>query len=370
MRTAIVTILTLLSIAACGSSNTDAASTSGTTPTNANADGGGDGGGNGNGGGSGNGNGSGSGTEGSASDGGTTPVAAGACATRGGMRGLTSRKVTVGGLARTYLVYLPPALDPTKPVPLVYVFHGYTMSGQQMHDITQYETLADSEGIALAFPDGQGGADSLDYPWNVEKSGQTLCGAGEGISAAGDDFAFMDAMKSDITSDQCLDAAHVYASGFSMGGYFSHHIGCYRNDIRAVAPHSGGVFADLSSCITGHVPIIMFHGAADSVISPGCDDPHSTAVPGFPASAMLWAAKNGCKTTATAVTTNGAGGGKGTCYVYDGCPADGQVEVCSFAGMDHCWAGGSTSGAGASSACPTYASATELEWSFFKKYAW
>jgi len=51
-------------------------------------------------------------------------------------------------------------------------------------------------------------------------------------------------------------------------------------------------------------------------------------------------------------------------------PADGQVEVCTFTGMGHCWAGGSTTGSGASFGCPTYASATQLEWSFFKKYAW
>jgi poly(3-hydroxybutyrate) depolymerase len=54
--------------------------------------------------------------------------------------------------------------------------------------------------------------------------------------------------------------------------------------------------------------------------------------------------------------------------VYDGCPADGQVELCTFTGMGHCYAGGAAS-AGQFS-CPTYASATDLQWSFFKKYAW
>jgi poly(3-hydroxybutyrate) depolymerase len=154
-----------------------------------------------------------------------------------------------------------------------------------------------------------------------------------------------------------------------MGGYFSHHVGCYRSDIRAVGPHSGGTLADLSACTTGHVPIIIFHGTADELIADGCDDPTGLPLAGFPASATLWAAKNGCKTTYTTIPTDSDAGGNGQCYLYDGCPADGQVELCTFTGMGHCWAGGAPD-AGAQFACPTYASATQLEWAFFKKYAW
>src|SRR5579862_6405494 len=70
------------------------------------------------------------------------------CGMRSGMRGMTNRTAQVAGLHRTYAIYLPSAVDPAKPLPLVFVFHGYTMSGQEMSDLTQYSTLADSEGIA------------------------------------------------------------------------------------------------------------------------------------------------------------------------------------------------------------------------------
>jgi polyhydroxybutyrate depolymerase len=300
---------------------------------------------------------------------GPAPGAPPACGTRTGMRGMTMRSLTVAGLMRTYIIYLPAGADPATPLPFVFVFHGYTMSGQEMYDMTQYTALADSEGIGLAFPDGEGGPDSLDFPWNVEDAGQTVCGAGQYASATCDDFAFMDAMKADVSQDQCLDTAHVFATGFSMGGYFTEHVGCYRSDIRAVAPHSGGTLANLSVCTTGHVPVILFHGTGDSVIDDACDDPTVTADPGFPPSATLWAAKNGCQNTYSTVPTLGSGGGLGQCYVYDGCPADGQVELCTFTGMNHCWAGGTAAGSGGN-ACPTYAGATQLEWTFFKTYAW
>jgi polyhydroxybutyrate depolymerase len=295
-----------------------------------------------------------------------TTLDGGACGTRSGMRSLTNRSVAVSGANRTYLIYLPPSLQPTTPIPFVFVFHGATMSGQQMHDITQYTALADTEGFGLAFPDGQNGPGSL-MPWNVSNAGQTVCGLGNSVNNANAvDFAFVDAMKADVAQDQCLDPAHLFATGFSMGGYFSHHVGCERPDIRAVAPHSGGTIADLSSCSTSNMPIIIFHGTSDSIIADGCDDPNGSAQSGFSPSALLWAKKNGCQSTYSTMSTSGAGGGMGQCYLFDGCPKNGQVELCTFTGMGHAWAGGQGTGFADSK----YASATQLEWDFFKKYAW
>src|SRR5512146_2345403 len=66
------------------------------------------------------------------------PVDSVPCGVRTDRRGATSRKVQVDGVDRTYVVYLPQNDDPTKPVPLVFVHHGYTMSGQNMFDITGF----------------------------------------------------------------------------------------------------------------------------------------------------------------------------------------------------------------------------------------
>ena len=63
-------------------------------------------------------------------------------------------------------------------------------------------------------------------------------------------------------------------------------------------------------------------------------------------------------------------GDNGQCYLYDGCPADGQVELCTFNGMGHVWAGGPAGNGLVAYGAPTYASATQLEWDFWKKYAW
>jgi polyhydroxybutyrate depolymerase len=285
-------------------------------------------------------------------------VDAAPCGLRGGPRGLSSRELAIDGKRRTYLVYLPPAAGPETRLPLVFVHHGYTMSGRKMFDVTRYAALADAEGIAVVFPDGQGGPDSTAAPWNV---GTGVCPSilGAPPVATGDDFAFLDAMTADVAADQCLDTEHVFVTGFSMGGYFSHHAGCMRPDIRGIAPHSGGTHG-LAGCKSARKPVIIFHGAADPVIPAGCNDPAAPRIAGVTPAADAWAAHNGCSLATIPSSVSG-----GTCRRYLGCPDGGQVELCTFPAMGHCWAGGP-----GVYGCVTYAEATRLEWQFWKRFAW
>jgi polyhydroxybutyrate depolymerase len=300
-------------------------------------------------------------------------VGPGGCGTRTGMRGKTIRKIMVGGASRSFVAYLPQSANPTTPVPFVYVFHGASQNGSWLYDATEYSKIADSDGIAVVFPDGQGASSqsltgSL-TPWSVS-DGPGLCGLGTLVSNPNAvDFQFVDAIKTEMKQDQCIDDKHVYATGFSMGGYFSHHIACDRPDFRAAGPHSGGTMASLDSCKTTRMPIIMFHGVADPLINNACDDPTATAQAGFPASSTLWAKKNGCKDTYQTIPANGTMGNNGQCYLYDGCPEGGQVEVCTFTNMAHAWAGSPVC-QGCIGSGTGWASATKLEWDFFKKYAW
>jgi poly(3-hydroxybutyrate) depolymerase len=74
-----------------------------------------------------------------------------------------------------------------------------------------------------------------------------------------------------------------------------------------------------------------------------------------------WVERNGCSAEVESIAVMG-----GHCEYSKGCPADGQVALCLFDGMDHGWAGGE----GAVSAFPDYESASTLGWAFFEQYAW
>jgi polyhydroxybutyrate depolymerase len=147
-----------------------------------------------------------------------------------------------------------------------------------------------------------------------------------------------------------------------MGGYFSHHAGCMRSDIAGIAPHSGGTHA-LDDCATDGKPIIIFHGSSDTVIPAGCNDPDATPVANVTPAADAWAQRNGCSLSTTSRAVTG-----GTCVRYDNCPPGRQVELCTFPGKGHCWAGGDPSQGIFS--CTNTASATTLAWEFFRQYAW
>jgi polyhydroxybutyrate depolymerase len=263
----------------------------------------------------------------------------------GKIRGSNAAAVTAAGIQRQFVYYAPPELDPTIAAPVVIVAHGWTMSGQQMADITHYQSLADREGFVVMFPDGQ----PLSVgPWNV---GEGACPSNLGILplGIGDDQAFMDAMLAFAEADRCVDRRHLFVTGFSMGGYFTNETGCLRSDIAAIAPHSGGSH-DLSACPGKRKPVILFHGTMDGLIPVACGTEARDR----------WVERNGCSIEVESVAVEG-----GHCEYSKGCPADGQVALCLFDGMDHGWAGGD-----GTYGFPNFESASELGWNFFRRYGW
>jgi poly(3-hydroxybutyrate) depolymerase len=279
----------------------------------------------------------------------------------GAVRGKSMQMLMAAGLQRSFVYYAPAGLDPNVPAPVVIVAHGYTMSGEMMFGVTKYAELADREKFVVMFPNGQPGASG---PWNV---GNPTCSSTLGVLplATGDDQAFLDAMLGFAEADQCVDRAHVFVTGFSMGGYFANATGCARPTIRAIAPHSGGTH-ELTMCASQHKPALIMHFNGDALIPTMCGEEARTR----------WVMHNGCSMDAPNVRMVQGG----SCEYYKNCPADGQVAFCKFdipmggkrdeAFAGHAWSGGSDEGGGNMFAIPETASATELGWAFFKEFAW
>ncbi|HKU43477.1 MAG TPA: PHB depolymerase family esterase [Polyangiales bacterium] len=255
---------------------------------------------------------------------------AAACSGKPGKQGNDMRVFEKEG-AR-YIVHFPNNLDPNRAVPLVFVAHGFTMSGAVMQSLTGFDAVADANGFVVVYPDGDGGA----TPWNV---GVGACAPGSLVDApAADSFGYLDAMRASVERDQCIDAKKIFVTGFSMGGYFSHNVGCQRGNsfARAVGPHSGGTYP--GTCPGAPVPIFVMHGDADTFIDyRAC----GMAARGY------WLERNKC---GTAFETKQVMGG--SCDWYKDCDPNGQTVFCSFRGVGHAWAGG----------------ATDAVWNFFELY--
>jgi polyhydroxybutyrate depolymerase len=262
----------------------------------------------------------------------------------GAHRGKVQASVNVGGAMRTFIYYAPQGLDANKAVPLIISPHGFTMSGEAMYTMTGFKELADREGLVAIFPDGNAGS-----PWNV---GQNVSGLGIAVAnSSSDDQGFVDAMIEYAKADQCIDTKHMFLSGFSMGGYFSNEVGCLRDDIAGVGPHSGGSH-DLAQCKGSIKPVIIFHGIADWLIFYNDNAPITRD---------RWVQRNGCSAEFESRNVKG-----GACDYHKNCPKHAQVVLCHFDALGHAWAGGISG----SFADPSMESASELAWKFWKEYAW
>jgi polyhydroxybutyrate depolymerase len=134
-------------------------------------------------------------------------------------RVLESRALDVGGVNRTYGMFVPGAAA-THP-PLVVMVHLFvTPPGRGAPggagDGRSIIEAARRDGFAVASPQG------IDFSFN----GGTCCGAA--VRRGLDDVGFLDDVIRDATRRDGIDAHRVYLVGFSNGAFLSYRFACER----------------------------------------------------------------------------------------------------------------------------------------------
>lgn len=247
------------------------------------------------------------------------------CSGKTGAAGDKPMTLMVGGKARTFDVHVPATYDPAKRTPLVFLFHGFTMTAAQMATASHFAAAADKHGMIVAFPSG------ISSSFNAGD----CCGIAQ--STGVDDVAFASAMIDAIQADYCVDAKRVFSAGFSNGGFLSYRLACELSDkIAAVAPVAGGLRIDLAACNPKRpVPLLHIHGTSDLLVpyDGGIGAPHPVSY-----SIDAFKTKNGCTGAGKVVYTKD----DVSCTKWDGCTAGADVELCTVTGGGHQWPGGDT----------------------------
>lgn len=220
--------------------------------------------------------------------------------------GLQSRTVTIAGVERTFLRWIPTSYQPNKPMALVLAFHG--AGGTSTRARTSFDLEANAGGNAI-FIYPQGLPDAAGDPrWEADDKN-------------GVDFALVDDLIRRTEDNFCIDRDRIFATGFSNGARFTSNLGCWRGDIlRAIAPLApGGTAATLplNDCV-GEVAVWEGLGTLDADHTAG-----ATRVRDH------YAAANGCLTTRTATPPTG-------CERYDGCRAEVPTVWCTYE-LGHEW---------------------------------
>ncbi|MEO5535988.1 MAG: PHB depolymerase family esterase [Pseudolysinimonas sp.] len=254
------------------------------------------------------------------------------------------RTISVEGSDREYRVHIPASLsrDPA----LVVMMHGGFGSAKQAEDAYGWDSLADSDGFVVAYPDGEGRS------WNAGD----CCGRGAREDVA--DVAFITALVGDLQHEFAIDPSRTFATGMSNGALMSYRLACDTTLFAAIAPVAGTIVTTCDH--PAPTSILEIHGLDDgSVRMDGEPGGGVATVDGMPVQDVidLWRGVDGCGdpviTSADPVTTS-----------ISACPDGRTVELITIAGAGHQWPGSSArDGADTPS---TALDATTTIWAFFE----
>jgi polyhydroxybutyrate depolymerase len=251
-------------------------------------------------------------------------------------------EIASSGQARHYRVHIPPAYQPSTPIPLVIDLHGLNSNAAQQERLSGMSRKADAAGFIVVYPEGLGDPQT----WHF----------GPGAEGAAD-LAFTRDLIVGLEQRLGVDSARIYATGISNGAQMANRMGCEMADVvAAIAPVSGGYFRAQRCDPSRPVPVIAFHGTADRVLPYEGQGQLLLPVRDWAAN---WAAHNGCGASPTISFQHG----QVTGVTWGGCRAGADVMLYTIDGGGHTWPGSKMAlGLGLTT---QDISATDAIWEFF-----
>lgn len=185
--------------------------------------------------------------------------------------GRAVRHLEVDGVMREVVLHVPESVDGTRAVPVVFMLHGTSGSGQKFYNISGWVEKADAEGFIAVFPSALSYClgDDDDYDGVIEPDEfkvttkwaagalgtptMPLCSDAQ-IAAlpvprqneiesrvVRDDVAFVDAVVGALQQELPVDARRLYVSGFSNGASMAGRLLVDRSDRFAAFAMAAGL---------------------------------------------------------------------------------------------------------------------------------
>jgi polyhydroxybutyrate depolymerase len=272
--------------------------------------------------------------------------------------------IYIGNVWRKYNIHLPLGYTSNTNYPLILGFHGGQQANSSKLGWTAFayqsklSEKADSSGFIVVYPEGL--VINQNRSWNAGNC------CPPAMNQNVDDVGFIDYLLDTVFSDYSIDTTRVYATGSSNGGMLCYRLACeLSHRFAAIAPNAcSQMYYPCNP--TNTIPVISFHSKVDPIVTynggMGGASPLTTMYfPSQDSTMDLWSKKNYCLKRDTIINGNGIN--------YDfikihNCSCN--VEIHHYATTDgsHSWPGGNPN----NNPISTQISATDLLWSFFKKY--
>ena len=266
--------------------------------------------------------------------------------------------IFVGGIYRTYRLYVPSIYTGATARPLILNLHGYTSNALQQQQYSNFKPIADTANFLMVYPQGTKDGSNQPY-WNAGFSSTQV-----------NDIAFLSALIDSLDLTYNINLNRVYSTGMSNGGFMSHTLACeLSNRITAIASVTGSIFTTQygTNCHpTRPVPVMQIHGTADATV-PYAGNMSQGMMP-IDSVVKYWVTKNNCNPTATfsnVPNTSTTDGCTATHYKYSGGTGGSSVELYKIINGGHTWPGFPFGGSGTNMDI----NASKEIWRFFSKYS-
>ena len=208
-----------------------------------------------------------------------------------------TRTITVDGLNRQYLIYLPVNFTEAENMPVMMWHHGGGGTADGGLFEADFRSLANSERFiavyAQAYPDVLESCTC----WGYEEPGGYTNGNYE------IDLAYTSAMIDDLVATYNADRNRIYAGGYSMGGSYVWDLACAKSDeIAAIAPVAASCYPWTFDACDSAAPIGICHILGTNDFYAPYD---GGWVPSAQAQYDYWVAKNESQTPPETVSIGG-----------------------------------------------------------------
>lgn len=276
---------------------------------------------------------------------------------------------------REFILHVPTSHDPTKPLPLVIMLHGFGGSGLNAAKETGWSDKADQESFLVAYPEATRPDKSI--PQSFRKNPQAWNDGSGRFHAADqnvDDVAFIRAVIETISEKHPIDSHRIFVTGFSNGASMAFRLGAELSQhIAAIAPVAGTSWIKKPEP-SNPISICYITGTADSLnpiqggfpkLALGGKDQGGQPKPPVQEFIDAWIEALGCSATPrTDETSNGV-----RRRMYKKGRQDSEILFITVDELGHHWPGGVSQAPNLLVGKPSKRiQATDAVWEFFKSH--